>query len=138
MQPANSTLRSREHALTLEFSEVGPAPATRCGPYAELRADAQVLREPGGKEIARHRDHCWFIGRQRYFRIDCDGPVRLHFENPDGTRSPVFGPFFHFSSADGIAYGDGQICAHVDVDANLWYSHQEQKHWKEMVVVPAG
>lgn len=138
MQAGDSTLRAPRHALTLEFSEVGPAPATRCGPYEELRADALTLRGPGGDEIAQHRDHSWFVGGRRFFRIDCSGIVRVHFEDADGVWSAVYGPFLHFSSADGMAYADGEIVAHVDVDACLWYVHREQRYWKEMVVVPAG
>ena len=125
--------------LNLEFAESGPAPATRCGPFAELRADAEILRAgQGGPVIARHQDHSWFVGARRFFRIDCDGPVRVHFEDADGERSAPFGPFFHFSSADGIAYGDGEIVAHIDVDACLWHCHRDHSQWKEMVVTPAG
>jgi hypothetical protein len=124
--------------LTLVFAEPGPGPVLRRGPFREVRADGELLRAPGGEVIATHRDHCWYVDAQKFFRIDCDGPVRVHFENPDGERSDERGPFFHFSSADGIAYGDGQICAHVDVDACLWYCHTGERYWKEMVVLPAG
>jgi len=123
--------------LTLTFARNGPGPVARQGPFPEIRADGRFMRAPDGRVIARHENHCWYIGANEYFRIDCDGPVNLHFEG-DGERSPVYGPYFHFSSADGIAYGDGQICAHVDAGACAWYSHRDERAWKEMVVVPAG
>ena len=124
--------------LTLTFAEPGPAPVLRRGPFPEVRADGECLRAPDGQVIARHKDHCWYVGRQKFFRIDCEGPVRVHFVGADGKRSEVFGPFFHFSSADGVAYGDGEICAHIDVDDCLWYCHRDDRYWKEIVVVPAG
>jgi len=124
--------------LTLVFAEPGPGPVLRRGPFRLVRADATRLRAPDGKEIAQHRDHAWYVGAEKFFRIDCEGPVRLHFENANGERSGELGPFFHFSSADGVAYGDGQICAHIDVDACLWYCHVGDRSWNEMVVTPAG
>ena len=124
--------------LTLVFAEPGPGPVLRRGPFPEVRADGEFLRAPDGQVIAKHHDHCWYVGPDKYFRIDCDGPVRVHFEDGEGKRSAELGPFFHFSSADGISYGDGQIIAHIDVDACLWYCHQSESHWKEMVVAPAG
>jgi hypothetical protein len=124
--------------LTLVFAEPGPGPVVRRGPFPHVRADAEWMRAPDGERIAQHKDHCWFIGPQKFFRIDFDGPARIHFEDAEGKRSEEFGPFFHFSSADGIAYGDGQILAHIDVDDCLWFCHRGESHWKEMVVVPAG
>ena len=125
--------------LTLVFAEPGPAPVLRRGPFDKVRADAEFMRAvPGGEVIARHANHSWQVGKHEYFRIDCEGPVRVHFENPDGERSATYGPFFHFSSADGVAFGDGEICAHVDVDACVWYCHRDDRAWNEMVVEPAG
>ena len=124
--------------LNLVFAEPGPGQVVRRGPFPEIRADASCMRAADGEVIARHQDHAWFIGPTRYFRIDCEGPVTIHFENPGGERSGTLGPFFHFSSADGIAYGDGQICAHVDQDSACWHCHIGARDWKEMVVQPAG
>jgi hypothetical protein len=125
--------------LTLAFSEALSAPVVERGPFSEVRCDCDQLR--GGTEgpvIAEHRDHAWFIGSKRFFRIDCSTSVRVHFEGAHGKRSEVFGPFFHFSSADGLAYADGEICAHIDVDAGRWYCHRDETYWEEMVVESAG
>jgi hypothetical protein len=124
--------------LNLVFAEPGPGPVVRRGPYPHVRADARHLRAHDGELIARHQDHCWYIGPSKYFRIDCEGPVNIHFESAGGGRSGTLGPFLHFSSADGIAYGDGQICAHIDQDNACWHCHVGASDWTEMVVVPAG
>ena len=125
--------------LTLAFSETAPAPVVHRGPFEQIRCDCEQMRGgTDGPVIAEHKEHAWFIGAQRFFRIDCDNPVRVHFEDAQGKRSQDFGPFFHFSSADGLAYADGEICAHIDVDAERWYCHRDETYWKEMVVEPAG
>ena len=125
--------------LTLAFSEAAPAPVVHRGPFEQIRCDCEHMRGgTDGPVIAEHREHAWFIGPQRFFRIDCDHPVRVHFEDAQGKRSQEFGPFFRFSSADGVAYADGEICAHIDVDASRWYCHRDETYWHEMVVEPAG
>ena len=73
--------------LTVVFAEPGPGPTVHRGPFRLLRADAKWLRSPDGKEIAQHKDHCWYVGPDKFFRIDCEGPVRIHFENANGERS---------------------------------------------------
>ena len=125
--------------LTLVFAKTGPGPILERGPFQELRCDAQAIRAgSGGPVIARHADHCWHVGPDEYFRIDCSHPVLAYFEDPGGARSELHGPFLHFSSADGISYGDGEKLGHVDEDACLWYSHRDERHFKEMVIVPAS
>lgn len=124
-------------ALTLAFSKTGIGPVLKRGPYPAIRCDAEVLRA-GGDAIAKHQNHCWYIGAEEFFRIDATGPVSVYFQEADGDRSATLGPFLHFSSADGIAYADGEQIGHVDVDACQWYSHRHQRHFREMVVLPAG
>lgn len=124
-------------ALTLAFSKQGLHPVLKRGPYPGVRADAKVLHADG-KPIAKHENHCWCVSAEEYFRFDITGPVNVHFEDPGSGRSPTLGPFLHFSSADGIAYADGEQIGHVDVDACLWYSHRDQRHFKELVILPAG
>jgi hypothetical protein len=64
--------------------------------------------------------------------------VRLHFENEYGEFSPAYGPFMHFSCADGIAYGDGVIYANLDLESKRWYDHRAQRYWPELVVKSAS
>src|SRR5919109_2509388 len=110
--------------LKLVFAEVGPGPTLELGPFPAIRIDGEVLRaERGGSPLARHRDHSWTVQGRNFFRLDCEAPVRLHFENEKGERSATYGPFFHFSCADGIAYGDGTIYGNVDLETNRWYGH---------------
>jgi hypothetical protein len=111
--------------LKLIFAETGPAPTVELGPLPEVRIDGEALRSKrGGEVLARHRRHAWLLQERSFFRLDCPSPVRLHFENEYRERSPVYGPFMHFSMADGIAYGDGAICANLDLETQRWYDHR--------------
>jgi hypothetical protein len=66
--------------------------------------------------LAHHHRHKWRVQGREFFRVDCACPVTLHFENEYAESSEVYGPFLHFSCADGILYGDGAICANIDLE----------------------
>jgi hypothetical protein len=121
--------------LNLVFAEAGPSPTLDIGPLPEVRIDGEILRaSPGGEILGRHDRHAWRVRGRKFFRVDCACMVKLHFENDGGETSEVYGPFLHFSCADGIAYGDGDICANIDLDSKKWYCHRDEKYWLSMVV----
>jgi hypothetical protein len=76
--------------------------------------------------------------RRDFFRVDCSCVVKVHFENEGGESSETYGPFLHFSCADGIAYGDGDICANIDLETKKWYCHRNEKYWQALVVKSAA
>jgi hypothetical protein len=125
--------------LKLVFAEAGPSPTLDLPPIPEARIDGETLRaSSGGEVLARHYRHAWSAQGREFFRLDCACPATLQFENEYGESSAVYGPFFHFSCADGIAYGDGAIYANIDLETRRWYCHKDQKYWKSMVVKSAA
>jgi len=124
--------------LKLVFAEAGPGPTKELGPVPEVRIDGETMRSHGGAVLARHQRHEWSVQGKEFFRVDCACPVRLHFETHDGESSEVYGPFLHFSCADGILYGDGVLCANVDLETKRWYNHRDQKYWDAVVVKSAA
>jgi len=129
--------------LNLVFAEAGPGPTLELRPVPEVRIDGEVLRAShGGEVLARHHRHKWRAQGREFFRLDCACPVTLHFENEFGESSPTHGPYFHFSCADGIAYGDGEVVANIDLETRRWYCHKDGKYWRAMVAksaaAPAG
>jgi hypothetical protein len=122
--------------LTLTFAEAGPGSALKLDPVASLGLEHELMFASDGKVLARHCDHHWEVGGRSFFRVDGDKPVRVHFRNANGEASAEFGPFVHFSCADGIAYGDGTEIAHVDPARKEWYCHLDTNSWPEMLVVP--
>ena len=121
--------------LKLVFAQASMGDTLELGPFKEVRLEGEGL-SADGKKLGQHRDHCWHVGGQEYFRIDCTKSVMAHFEDGKGGRSAELGPFVHFSSADGIAYGDGWDFAHIDPRAHLWYFRKDGTHWKALVLVP--
>jgi hypothetical protein len=125
--------------LRLVFAEAGPGPTLALGPFREIWVDGETMRaERGGPVLARHQAHSWIVQGKRFFRLDCESPVRLHFEDERGERSAAYGPFVHFSCADGIAYGDGEIYGNIDLESKLWYSHRDERRWPCLVVTSAS
>ena len=125
--------------LRLVFAEAGPGPTLDLGPVAQIRIDGETLHGlPGDRLLARHRRNSWEVQGRSFFRLDVASPVMVHFEDRKGAASPVYGPFLHFSCADGIAYGDGAICANLDLQTKHWYSHRDHKQWRDLVVSSAS
>jgi hypothetical protein len=125
--------------LKLVFAEAGPGPTLELEPLPSVRIAGEAMKaEPGGRVLARHRDHSWIVEGRKFFRVDCACPVRLHLENGKGDASPRTEPFMHFSFADGIAYGDGAIFATIDLETRRWFCHKDQHHWRELVVTSAA
>ena len=125
--------------LKLVFAEAGLGPTVELGPFPQVRIDGETLRaERGGPVLAQHLPHSWRVRGKDLFRLDCETLVRLHFENEKGERSAAYGPFTHFSCADGIAYGDGMICGNIDLETKRWFNHQDRRYWRELVVKSAA
>jgi len=124
--------------VNLVFAEIGLGPTLALGPYPEVRIDGETMRAVrGGPVLAQHLPHSWRVQGRDLFRVDCETPVRLHFET-DKESSPAYGPFMHFSCADGIAYGDGDIIGNIDLETKRWYNHKDGRYWRELVVKSAA
>ena len=123
--------------LEIELSGAAGVSLTK-GPYAALRFEGEVLREvAGGPVIARHAHHAWHADGATYVRLDCRARVQVHFEQADGSRSTMYGPYESVSFLNGIAYANHEIFAFVDRTVPDWYSHEEERHWAIMIVQAA-
>jgi hypothetical protein len=122
--------------LKLTFAGSGPGPTVELGPFEEVAFDGNDLYAlvEGRPRIARHADHYWFVDGEKFFRVDCNTAVEAQFQDGAGKVTEVLGPFVHFSSADGIAYGDGQNFAHIDPHSGRWFSHLHRSHWNRLVI----
>jgi hypothetical protein len=125
--------------LKLVFAEVGPGPTLELGPFPAVRIDGETMRaERGGAVLAQHKPTAWEVQGKPYFRVDCASLVRLQFENPDGECSELSTSFTHFSCADGIAYADGEIYGHIDLDSRRWFSHVDRRFWQTLIINSAS
>jgi hypothetical protein len=117
--------------ITLVFRNSTPESVSR-GPVPSVRIDREIVTG-GGSQLARHRNHVWQVEGREFLRMDCADAVTVHLERGDQV-SPVYGPFIHFSSTDGICYADHEVFAHFDEDSTEWFSHRDRKWWSAMVV----
>lgn len=126
--------------MNLILSFVHPSkPPKSIGPFSVIRLDAEALFDSSDNVLARHRDHQWVIGEERYFRLDATAKVRIHFErglheSRAMSKSRDFGPFERFSSVDGIAYTDDRVFAFADPKIGDWFCYDDGRHWALMVV----
>ena len=100
----------------------GPeGPSFSPGVFSDLRFDRNLLRPSAvGAPIAEHRDHAWHVDGKRYTRFDCSGRVAIYFTGRDGTLGPVYGPFEHLSTVDGVLYANRELFASFDEADGLW------------------
>jgi hypothetical protein len=123
--------------LNLVFAHTAGKPGLSLGPFPGLRIEGEVVRDKGrGETLARHTDHNWAIGDQHFFRLDVSGPVKIRFLN-GATESREFGPFEHFSCANGIAYADREFFASLAETTGHWHCIQSAEDWPVFEVVPA-
>jgi hypothetical protein len=54
-----------------------------------------------------------------------------------GATSQDFGPFEHFSCADGIAYADREFFATLAETTGNWHCIQSAEDWPAFEVIPA-
>jgi hypothetical protein len=123
--------------LNLVFAHTAGKPGRSLGPFRRLAIEGEVLRDKEhGEALARHTDHHWAVGGESFFRLDIAGPVKVRFLKGD-TASQDFGPFEHFSCADGIAYADREFFASLAETTATWHCIASAEDWPSFEVVPA-
>ena len=108
------------------------------GSYAQLRLTSDTIYGlPEDRVLARDVNHRWITAQGEFLRLDVIGPLNVHFEG-GGERSKVFGPYEHFSSADGISYVDRAVFAFADHTNKQWFVVPADARWAVMVVTLQG
>ena len=82
--------------------------------------------------LARLRGTQWLTEQGVFTRLDCECPVMIHFQRAE-SLSERFG-YQHFSSVNGVAYGDHRVIAFYDSQNNDWYSGPTETHWEAIFV----
>ena len=92
---------------------IGPAPSfTLRGPH--------IRRGPDNTSVGLYAGDVWRVAAGTYTRIDCEGPVCLHFVDEQGERNEVYGPFAAVSLANGMLRADDHYIAKFIEDKNVW------------------
>jgi hypothetical protein len=128
--------RWRYAMLELVFSQTaGSEPTKSVGPVPSFRIEGGLIRLSRDAAVtARHADHSWELNDRKYFRMDCTGPLTVEFWDAEGRPVKKFGPFHHFSAADGIAYIDRNHFASYAESTGLWFCRIAGGSWPVMVI----
>lgn len=122
-------------ALRVQFSSATGV-IHDAGAYAEVRLTTDTLYGmPEHRVLGRDVNHRWVTAKGEFQRLDVEARVKVYFEE-SGQLSETYGPFEHFSSADGIAYVDRQVFAFADNTAKKWFVVPADRRWAVLVVTP--
>jgi hypothetical protein len=123
--------------MRLVFGQSAGADPCHIDNIPAIRIEGEALKDRStGALIAQNVSNEWKLGGKEYFRLDVEGPVRLHFESAGG-HTGAYGPFRHFSCADGIAYVDHQFFASLAHTTKMWHCIDSKEDWRAFEVTPA-
>jgi len=121
--------------VRLKFQGMRPIDSVTLGPAEGFRVAGNFLRElPSGSVLGRYERHQWHVRDKHFARYDCIDPCRVHFEDADGVRSPLLGPFQRMHVADGTMYTDEALFAKFVDETVLWHSYELETYWPVLIV----
>src|SRR5690606_22335118 len=102
--------------IRLKFHGMQDSQSVVVGPAAGFRVAGNFLREsPSSEVLGEYRRHQWRVRDDHFSHYECLDPCNVHFEDAEGTRSRVFGPFDSVHVADGTMYmGDTLFAKFID------------------------
>jgi hypothetical protein len=122
-------------ALRVVFATATGSDYYDAGTYAGLRMTSDTMYGlPELRVLGRDVNHRWITPGGEFLRLDIAARLRVYFEG-GGRVSKTYGPFEHFSSADGIAYADRQVLAFADQASEQWFVIPEDARWAVLVAV---
>jgi hypothetical protein len=121
--------------LEIRFTGTAPTYQTTIGAALRFRVAGNFIREADtGEILARYHNHYWEVSGKHYTHYRCDSAIRLHFEDAEGGKSDVYGPFPGIEVADGSAYAEKKLVAKFMDTTLLWHDHQGDTFWPNMII----
>ena len=122
--------------LYLVFGLTAEEPALCVGPVASFKVRGAEIVDDAGAVVSRHNGHRWTVKERSFYRVDCEGPVRVVMEGLRHTESSE-GPFDHFSLFNGTAYASRDVFAHYNEHDRAWHLHKTDARCVALHVSPA-
>jgi hypothetical protein len=122
--------------LYLVFGLTAEEPALRVGPVASFKVRGAEIVDDAGAVVSRHNGQRWTVKERSFYRVDCEGPVRVGLEGVR-TAKPSEGPFDHFSLFNGTAYLSRDVFAHYSEHDGAWRLHKTDEQCLALHVSPA-
>jgi hypothetical protein len=123
--------------LYLVFGLTAEEPALRVGPVASFRLRGAEIVDDAGAVVSRHNGQRWTVAGRSFYRVDCEGPVRVVLEGLRQAKSSA-GPFDHFSLFNGTAYASRDVFAHYNEHDGAWHLHKTDEQCVALRVSPAS
>lgn len=125
--------------IEIRFSGTSPNYHSIIGPAQRFRVAGNFIREADtGNILARYHNHYWEVNARHYTHYRCENPIRLYFEDAEGGKSDVYGPYPGVEVADGSAYAENKLVAKFMDTTLLWHDHQGDTFWPNMIIESAG
>lgn len=124
--------------IHLRFKPLGGAQEMVVGPAARFRIAGNFIRKGESREIvAQYANHFWHIDDQVFTTYETSEKVLIHFEDAEGGKSPIYGPFNGVKVIDGSCYIADELFAKFMDTSLVWHDHQSDTFWPNMVIAAA-
>ncbi len=125
--------------IRLEFHGMVRAHSIELGPAKGFRVAGNFLRQlPENQVLGEYIRHQWRVRDGHFTRYDTLEPCRVYFEDAEGTRSEVFGPYDRMHVADGTMYTNEELFAKFIDETVLWHAMEIETYWPSVIIVPAS
>jgi hypothetical protein len=121
--------------LYLVFGLTAEEPALRVGPVAGFQLRGAEIIDDAGAVLSRHNGQRWTVNERSFYRVDCEGPIRVVLEGLRDANSSA-GPFDHFSLFNGTAYASRDVFAHYNEHDRSWHLHKTDERCLALHVTP--
>lgn len=121
--------------IRLQFEALQKAHSLVLGPAEGFRVAGNFLRRLSDSAVlAEYSRHQWHAGSGHFSRYDCLDRCHVYFEDYEGARSRVFGPFGALHVADGTMYTDEALFAKFIDETLLWHSFELENYWPNLIL----
>lgn len=121
--------------IHLLFIGYGAGEDVTLGPADSFRISGNFIRDTeSGEILARYHHHYWEVKGKHFTRYDCHDSVMLHFEDNEGGKTDIYGPFASLSAADGSMHvGDRLVAKFMDPNL-LWHDIESDTYWPNLIL----
>ena len=115
--------------------ELSAAQRAVLGPAVAFRVAGNFIRHAeSGEILARYLNHFWEVQGMHFTHYSCPNPVHVHFEDAEGGKTDLYGPYNDLSVADGSVYTQNRLIAKFMDTTILWHDHETDTFWPSMIL----
>jgi hypothetical protein len=105
------------------------------GPAFGFRVAGNFLRQlPADNVVGYYRRHQWWVKDKPFTSYECRDRCVIYFQDTEGTRTEVFGPYQKITAPDGTMYADADLFAKFMEESILWHSYVLDTYWPSLVI----